>query len=961
MVDLPPRLLTNFAKFAACAGASCFRSISRKSLLLGAVALCHLFASVPVTAQPAQPGPQKLSHGFEEAPAIGIPGSANLAKALVQQSITSEHAYEGVGAERLLFQTPSQPPDESRIVIPAPQSRVFNELSASMWVRTNCSSVRLGLRIRFPRQIDPRTNAPLEVDFFGTPYTETKQWQRLTVETTEELVQSRMIRVRSQLADGLKPVRLDEREAYVDQIILQFQLPAGTSAILYDNLEYGPVVRPENVVADSQQSREMTSKLTIENDRIRKNGQPFFPIMTLYHAEPLEQVARTGANMLWIRNYDDRPLLSALEDMDIGAMASPPQSPPAEAILNRSAIPTMPEWTSPIWAWMMGINLPASDRPYVTAWADQVRDADRQIHRPIIADVAADERDFHRKTDLISITRCQLNTSHSSLDHFQTLLGRSAHALPGKPRMTFVQTEASGALLDYFADRTNLPIVEPEQILHQGFEAIAAGFKGVGFWKQIPFDTDAPGLNERLHAIRIFSIQARLLEPFVATGRITEEVAVQVDPPRQQQRKGSSSPLATRWDRPLNEKGKATPAPGESAEIRATVFHTDRGLLVLLVWHEPGAQCVPGPQIASNVRVLIRGIGDIATACEVTPTSVGQSNLAMDRVSGGTELTLKKFDQYAAIIVTPTPDDAKSMQKLAWQSRQAAAESYVSLAKSKLSRVRIVQSQLEAMGTPSVPNAQNTLTQAELFLADAESSLAADRADETRIAAQNCLQQLRLLQRQHWELAVAPLSGPTATMEATSFQTLPDHWKLMRQLGDRVEGGENLLPSGSFDDENTLASGDQDRQELSWSAGAKENRFTSLRLVRSTTSSESYLSMIVKPDAPPGETSILVSPQMEVNAGDLVIVTGEMHLRYPLNGPEHHFEIFDTIAGREGALVFKEKTEQWTPFRLIRRAPQSGPFRVRFELKGPGIAEVDNIRVEVVPAGPVQQAGRFSN
>jgi len=893
---------------------------------------------------------QILRYSFEVDPPIGQPASQNLTTDLTRQAITTEDFHTGGQCEQLRFQSARPQTEDSRIVISAPEARVFSELTAAIWVRSNCVNLRLGMRIRFPHQIDPRTNAPLEIIHFGIPYQDFKNWQQLTCKMSDEELQSRLIRVRSQMSDGLNPVKLDDREAYVDQLVLQFQLPAGISILQYDDLEFGPVVRPETLVPQASTVQSAPATLTIENDRIRKNGEPFFPVITLYHAEALDLIAQTGVNMVWIRNYDDRPLLTALQDMDIGALATPPQPPPADAILNRSALPSMPDWTSPIWAWIVGINLPASDRSYVTAWADQMRDADRVIHRPIIADVAAEERGFHRKMDLLSITRCQLNTSHSSLNHFEDLRGRRSHALPGKPLMTFVQTEASGPLLDYFGDRTNVPIVEPEQILHQGFEAIAAGFKGIGFWKQIPFDTDVPGLQERLDAIQIFSIQTRLLESFIATGRIVDEVPVQVDPKYAGKSKGFGSPLTTRWDRPLNANGQPGPARGELPEIRATVFHTDRGFLILLVWHEPGAQCVPGAQTATNVRVLIRGIGDVATACEVTPTSVGQSNLAMERVSGGTELTLKNFDQYAAIMVTSTPEDANALQKQAWKTRQAAAEAYVRLATSKLSRVRGIQSQLEAVDAPPVLRASFHIDQADKFLQDAQANLASGRADEARIASQKAMQQLRILQRAHWDLAVTPLTGPTSTMEATGFQTLPDHWKLLTQLHQSTGTGENLLPSGDFEDERAFVGTEPESPGESWTSGVPESRFTSLRLMRAANTSGTYLSMMVKPDAPLGQTAVLISPAMNVSAGDLIVITGQIQVVHPLSGPDHRFEIFDTLAGREGALTFKQATHEWTPFRIVRRARQSGNFQLRFELLGPGIVNVDNVETHIQTA-----------
>ncbi|WP_437187931.1 hypothetical protein SH668x_001344 [Planctomicrobium sp. SH668] len=908
----------------------------------------------------AQLSPQLLQHGFEDEHLIAVVASQNLTQIQTKHLSTQTDPHSGEKAEQFVFQSRALLPDESRVVIALPQSRVFGELRCGIWVKANCPNLRLGMRIKYPRQLDPRTNQPLELDVFGDPYSTPGKWQQLVCQASDDLIQKRLVRVRSQLSDGLRTVTIDERESYVDQLILQFQVPVGQSYVTMDDLEFGPIVRPNQVVGESADQKKLESILTIENDRIRKNGEPFFPIMTLYHAEPLDLIAKTGANMLWIRNYDDQPLLAALADLQIGAVASPPQPEPTEAILGRTGIPAMPEWTAPIWAWMLGINLPAGDRPFISAWANQVRSADRDIHRPIIADVAGDERDYHRQTDLISISQLQIHSSHSSLNHFEDLRGKRAFALPGKQMMTFLQSEASGPMLDYLGDRTNVPIVEPEQILHQGFEAIAAGFKGVGFWKQIPFGTDVPGLQERLHAMRIFAIQVKLLEPFVATSRIIDERPVQIEQSRPTGKRSgfASTPLASRWDRQVTADGTLGLAAGEKPEIRATVFHTDKGLLILLVWHEDGAQCVPGPQTATNVRVLVREIGDVATAWEVTPTSVGQSNLSMERISGGTELTLREFDQYAAIVVTGTAEEAESLQRLARSMRRDAAEAYLQLTESKLSRVRQIQSELEQVGSPPVPHAHSFLNAASQFLQEARKNFDTNRPDEARVSCEKALQQLRTLQRAHWDLAVAPLTAPTTTMEATNFQTLPDHWRLMSSLSKSQGFSENLLPSGNFESEYALSPSPSIGAIESWSAAGQESPHTSLRLISSGANGNTHLSMIVKPDAPPKQRAVLVSPETQVHAGDVIMITGQIRIPHPLKGANHQVEIFDTIVGREGALCIKEKSEVWKPFRLVRQVESDGVFRVRFELLGPGIVDVDNVEIRVKSTSGSARASR---
>jgi hypothetical protein len=876
---------------------------------------------------------------FEGSEPVARLETRQIAEACTSHVITTLDRHSGKSCEQLLFRSAQVSAENERILIAVPESRVFNELTASVWIRTNCSNVRLGMRVRFPHQIDPRTQEPLAVDILGELSTGTTEWQQIQCQTTDEAVRSRLIRARGQLANGVQPVRLDDREPYVDRLVFLVQLPQGDCNLELDDLEYGPIVKPESVIEPKPTGSAPPSQLTILDDRIRKNGRPFFPIFTLYHGESLELISRTGVNLLWIRSYLDRPLLSALAGMEIGAIAYPPQPSPEQAILDRAAIPSLPEWTSPIWAWILGFEIPREDRAYVTAWADQIRDADRQ-RRPILADVSGDERDFHRHIDFLAGSRFAIHTGCSNPDHFEELRGRRDFALPGKPMFTFLQTEASGPMLDYFADRGTMPIVEPEQILHQAYEAVAAGYKGVGFWKQIPFDNDVPGLNERLDAIRIFSIHGRILEPFLATARVVNEISVQVDDEPKNQK--SKTPLASRWDRRVTPAGQTEAPAGVESNIAATVFHTEHGLLILLVWHEPGAQCVPGPQAAKSVKMLVQGIGDVAQAWEVTPTGIGQKNLTMTRVAGGTELTLEDFDQAAAIIVTSDKAEAEALQPVVRKYRRIAAEAFVQLASNKLTRVTNVHLQLVAVGSPTIPQADVRIQKAQEALEQARQELAADRMDEARVASQKSLQWLRSLQRAHWEAAVDPLIAPTASLAAASFQTLPEHWRMLTELGQAKAVSGNVLPSGDFEGEQSLAQ---------WSDGSGPSRFSSLRLATGGIGGGHHLSMLVQGEAPPGRSAVLVSPPITTQKDDLVVITGRFRLPVPLVGPGHQFSIFDTMVGRGGAIRLKEQTENWTAFRMVRRDAKGEEWRLRFELEGPGIAELDDIQVRVVQAG----------
>ena len=884
-------------------------------------------------------------HGFESGGVLGNPGAEAAQRGVVAHAMTAEEAHAGRASERFIFQPASQPADDIRIEFPVTDARVFNELTASLWVKANTRNLRLGVGIRYPHHIDPRTNEPIAVDLVSQSfeYTNVGGWQQLTFRTDEETVRSRVIRLRSQLREAFGQNKLDDREPYVDRVILIIQPPPDRSELLIDDLELGPVVEPLTTVTTDPASARPQPILSILDDRIRRRGEPFFLLSTLYHGESLELIGELGVNTVWIPDYRDRPLLQALSEMGIGAIAQPPHPPPEDTILNRASMPSFPDWTSPVVAWILGREIPPGDRPHVAGWSRQVKDADRQLRRPVLADVAGDERDFHRHLDLMASSQFYAHSALNPIRHSEDLRLRRDLALPGKPMFAVVQTEASEALLDYLGERTALPVVEPEQILHQGYEAIAAGFKGILFWKQIPFETEASGLVERHHSMRIFCLHSQVLQPFLATSRVFHDIPVLSEGAAGATPSGITAPLRSRWDTALTPNGRPVPVRGESAEIRATVLQTDHGLMVVPVWHEPGAQCVPGPQTVSKLRMLVRGVGDATQVWEVTPTSVSQSNLDLERVSGGTEITLKEFDRHSVLVITNHITEIDRLRERIRATRHEAAESYLLMAEAKLARVRETHRELSKVTSP-IPHGDEILAQADRILDIARQDFAANRDDDVRRNCLLALQRVRGLQRRYWQGAVDLLNAPTATAEATSFQTLPDHWKLISQLNGSGGLSPNQLPSGDFEDERAI--GEQ------WRDGSPENRNASLRLSTERGPHGRFLTMLVQPETRPGQPAVVISPEISVKEGDLIVITGEVSVPYPLQQSHGDFLIFETLLGRQGAFRYPGGDPNWSSFRMVRRAPRDGSFRMRLELHSPGVANVDNLSVRIASPQP---------
>ncbi len=883
---------------------------------------------------------------FDDGEVSWKPATAVLPR-VIQSHALGTHDRGGAACEQFIFNSPQELPQQ-RIALDLPKALMLDELQTGMWVISNCASVRMLLRVQFPHHIDPSTNLPLTIEIPASAYTDTNKWQYLKYQTTDDLTRGVLIRVRSQLSNGVNPVNLDTREMYVDQMIIEFHVPAGQSGLWLDDLSYGPVVTPPSISQETHIEVVKGPLVSIKGDRVLKDQEPFFPVFTLYHGESLDDVRKTGVNTIWIPDYTDEHLLTALSDMGIGAIARPPMPLPDDAIKQASAIRTVPAWTSPIWAWMLGEDIPTSRLQYVSEWTDQVRDADRIQQRPIFAGVQGNERAFHRDVSFLGTSQFTMHSDVEITEYYERLKQIPNNALLGKPMFTFVSTEPSSEMLDHRPADATLPIVEPELIMLQAYAAVAAGYKGIGFWKQIPFNEDVEGLNERILAIRLFTQHIKILEPWLANGRAAGDIRVLIDDGKEQAEESLLvRNLTSRWDRVATD-GRLLE---QENDIRATRINTNLGILVLPVWYGEGSQCVPGTRAAKSIRMVVSGCNE-PLAWEVTPTRVSQINLESKRIPGGLEIQLKDFDQQSAIVITREQAAISELTARCNEVKRECAGTTLQLAELKLKRVEEVHAKLVNLAPP-VKNANVYFESARIWLERARQEYEVGHDHESRLASQKVLQQLRTLQRAHWDNAMRGLTSISTSLEVSNFQTLPDHWALMQRIEIRTSASKNLIPSGTFENEEAfLNDGWFNASELS-----KQTQFQ-LRIM----SSGRFLSMSAYSTPEFGfAPSLMLSPEIPVLAGDLLAITGQVQIPEALDQIKNGLMIYEcynshtrdqleegeveSTGNQIGAIRLNDATNGWKTFTLYRTAPRDGFAHLCFQLDCPGTIALDNIQV----------------
>ncbi|MAG94752.1 MAG: hypothetical protein CMJ48_13565, partial [Planctomycetaceae bacterium] len=627
--------------------------------------------------------------------------------------------------------------------------------------------------------------------------------------------------------------------------------------------------------------------------------------------------------------------------------------------------------TADILMWYMGTRIRPSDKDDMISWIKQVKSADRRFNRPLAADITGLERVFTRYVNLAGMSRHSLNSSFDPVRQREWLSEKRKLARLGSFMWTWVQTESS---VSNESERTvagagmSGAVIEPEQIWLQVYSALAAGYRGVGFWKRESLGADTPGVLERRLAIALVNRELELLEPLLATGMLLGPVdftisAQKVQSVGQLGANLNSTSAAKRARVALLRERSASQRRNQQLkhELQAAVIKSRYGHLVLPIWYQTDAQFVPGKMSARSATVVVPSVPETATAWQVTAS--GLRSLEKRRTNAGLEVTLKDFDQRAAILITSDNAFRVAMDGKIKSLSESRASLSVELAEAKLKRVRGVDAELTALGVGQ-PDAPHLLGSAGEWAGEARRYLGQGDFGSAHMSSMDCMKALRRLQRAHWDQAIEKLSAPTSSVHATCFQTLPAHWRMIAKLGrarSKLDG--NLLRGGDFEDiEVMVAERWQHHQQETEAVRA------TAELYPLKTGQGSCLRLMAVPEAGSDPPSVVhqspvsvISPSIHVRAGQVVHISGLLRIPVPTTANLDGVTLYDTLGGASAALRW-QGPQGWRRFELIREVDHDREFVVRITLNGLGEVKVDDLRIVAFdPPGPVNSNASAGN
>ena len=808
------------------------------------------------------------------------------------------------------------------------RARVIDELLPGVWIKSDRPGLQILAQVVLPRTEDPRTGRPVSTLVRGSSYTNVGRWQQLRIEDVPRLLARQVRILRTQLGPAV-----DGREAYLDRILLNVYGGPGATNVWIDDLDIAGFVASRydsaeddsvpgfvggDSVGDYAVGRPRGRRVELVGSVLMVDGRPMFPRIIRHRGEPLAFLKELGFNAVWLDGAASAELLQEADRLGLWLVCPPPRpaalDQPEEPVAARAEIG--PQYGQ-VLVWDLGRGLSRDRLDSTERWAEQVRLADRHQGRPLICCPDSDLRRYSRHTDLLLTDRQPLGTSLELTDYGNWIRRGPRLARPGTPIWTTVQTQPAEAL------RQQLSALEPgrppplsassEQIRLVVYTAVAAGSRGLLFQSLSPLDASDPETRYRAMALELLNLELQLVEPWAAAGSFV---------------------AAT---------------DGSEPEVVGAVLRTDRARLLLPVWYAPGAQYVPGQSAADGLSLVVPGVPESSGAYELSPG--GLRPLRHRRVTGGMRVTLEEFGLSGQVLLSQDPLVVNSLTQRSAKIGPRAAELARNLAARKLHAVGQVADQL----VRHAPAAQSAawMDAARKSLQRCDGYLAAKEYRAAYLHARRAMRRLRMVERAHWEAAVAGLGSPLSSPAAVSFATLPWHWRLIGRIASS-RPGPNRLGGGDFEDLQTLLTTGWNHFQHT-TAGLR----TAADLVPEAAHSGCCgLRLTVRaedPDNPPAMVETppmwITSPAVPVEAGQLVCIRGWVHVPTPLTGSVDGLLIIDSLSG-EALAERIGRTGGWQQFTLYRAAPQSGRMTVTFALSGLGEVRLDDVTIQALePAG----------
>lgn len=764
-------------------------------------------------------GQQIHRHSFSNRQTAFVRGDANVAVEELEHDLSPLSFKSQPTSEHFKLASDAAVGDSAYIhyFYETPPAPITEALTASVWLKATRAGAQLRARIVLPKERDPqRPDDPLTTVLIGDSYADPKSWRKLTLQNLPELLQKHLPVLRTRVGRDI-----NIEDAYIDRIILNLYSGPGVVDVWVDDLDIGPV-RPQSKVQGGRElapglptglvgSRSLdrgamnlkAHAVSLEAGQLFVDNKPFF-FRAIRHTPgtPLYPLRMAGFNTLW---FPPDALPSVIEEAAReGFMVVPTLPPMPRGKLSEVALQYEAERFSGLFQkfvasesvlfWDIGHRY---DSERVEA-AEQMAQLIRQQpipSRPIAADVWDDFQSYSLYLDMVSAHRWPLFTS-LELRTYRDWLAQRRELTPTPKNLfyTWVQTHMPDWYVEVLTGRRDVDRFEdpigpqPEQIRLLTYISLAIGSRGLGFWSDRYLSESHQG-RDRLLALALINAELDMLAPLLNGTRIAEGPRVE-------------------W------------VSTSHADVQAAVLRRKEGVLVLPIWLGSGSQYVPPQGALPQVTLTLKLIPEGADPWLISPSGIKCLRTTTKKVPTGTELTIPEFDLVAPVVFTNDLSERGLVAQ--WQEynrthAQLAAQWALDLAAEQYMKVLAVHQQLLNLGI-DVRESDRLFFEARKRYGDAQKDFDKEMWDRAHLNATRALRPLRILMRDHWQKAVATLSTPSASPYATSYYSLPLHWRLAQEVR-QGQLSANVLDGGDFESSGPAPKNGRAISELpGWSA-----------------------------------------------------------------------------------------------------------------------------------------------
>lgn len=803
------------------------------------------------------------------------------------------------------------------------QARVIPELVPSVWVRSNRTGIQLFARVVFPRSADPKTGKPLTRLIQGSSYSDVGGWQRLSITDVERLVLRQVQLLRTQF-------EVDDRESYLDLVVLNVYSGPGAISVWIDDLEIeGHVTNAATNVplawsnvstvgsaqavafAEPADTAPVDEVPTIQRQGsvLEVAGRPFFARVIEHNGESFEWLGSLGFNVIALAAPATDEQLQDAQRLGIWLVAPPPHVAGRRRITDDHNC---------IFAWRIGEHLAWNQLEPTRELAVEVQRSDPRSGRPLVCGADSQLWEYSRVADVLHIDLEPLGGSFELSQFDAWLRERARLARTETPFWAGIQTEPPQCLVDQIAaaisDPPPIVSVEPQQIRLMALRAVAAGARGLFFRSRSRLDVvDAP-TKQRAVALQALNLELNVIEPWAAGGSVVDQLE-------------TSDPA-----------------------VRVAVLQTERSRLLLVLRDGSGQQHVMGPVSSRAVSFEDAGGTALAQAYEID-RAAGLTPLSDARRPGSVRVTLRNVVNAAMVVLTQDPLVVNHLAKQTADNYREAARLRYELAAQQLSTVNEILRQLPN-ATPAASGATfQSLVKDEVQanLARAKDALESGDARTSHLYLERAEQGAAKVRRAIWDQAAGGFSTSTSSPFCSFFATLPVHAQVAQRL-PAAQWSANALAGGDFEDLDHMRRSGWRHQRDSQSPLVSQVEL-SPEIARS---GRAALRIRVGADANATAPVAIESAPVWVTSAPVPVVRGQMvrihgWVRLPqgVSGSRDGLLIADTIGGLALAHRIRE-APQWQEFALYRVAPSNGEISVTFAMTGIGEAWLDDVSILLV-------------